>query len=104
MLNQAKRKSDPMIYGFIEQVAVGNGDDLFLNHTAGELLFKGYHDELLEFIEESGLSPVRISPFSFFGDRNNTNTDGSFTIYSGESNTLNKEQQLLKFEDLDGGR
>ncbi|XP_053200433.1 lysosome membrane protein 2-like [Panonychus citri] len=108
MLNQAKRKADAMIYGFVEQVAVGNGDDLFLNHTASELLFKGYHDELLEFIEEAGLSPVRVSPFSFFGDRNNTNTDGSFTIYSGESGTLsqfgllhswNNEKQLNIWND-----
>lgn len=90
MLSRAKRKDDDLVYGFIEQVAVGNGDDLFLKHTVGEILFKGYHDDLLDFVEGAGLSPVSVSPFSFFGNRNNTNTDGHFTIYSGEKGTLDK--------------
>ncbi|XP_017033703.1 protein croquemort [Drosophila kikkawai] len=62
------------------------GGDTHMTHSAGEWLFDGFYDRLLDFVEQlhSPLLPIYSSNFSWFYERNNSKTaEGNFTIHTG---------------------
>ncbi|KAH8273707.1 hypothetical protein KR018_010262, partial [Drosophila ironensis] len=73
------------------------GGNSRMTHTAGEWLFDGYYESLLDFVEQlhSPLFPVYDSHFSWFYQRNNSKTaEGNFTIHTGQGD-LNHMGDIL---------
>lgn len=91
-------KKDPLIIGLVNSIAEDSSDEngtssgdnkLIMKHSIRELLFDGYDDPFLKWIFEEGLSPMNITRFGFLYGRNNSATDGLYTIYTGEGNMNN---------------
>ncbi|KAH8412390.1 hypothetical protein KR009_001673, partial [Drosophila setifemur] len=74
------------------------GGSTQMTHTAGQWLFDGYYDRLLDFVEQlhSPLLPVYSSTFSWFYERNNSKTaEGNFTIHTGKGDLSRMGDLLL---------
>lgn len=62
------------------------GGGTYMSHTAGQWLFDGFYDSLIDFVERlhSPLLPIFSDHFGWFYQRNNSKTaEGNFTIHTG---------------------
>ncbi|EDW12930.1 uncharacterized protein Dmoj_GI17939 [Drosophila mojavensis] len=62
------------------------GGGTYMRHTAGQWLFDGFYDSLIDFVERlhSPLLPIFSDHFGWFYQRNNSKTaEGNFTIHTG---------------------
>ncbi|EDW77275.1 uncharacterized protein Dwil_GK18212 [Drosophila willistoni] len=79
------------------------GGGTFMKHTAGENIFDGYYDSLIDFAEQlhSPLLPFYSSNFGWFYGRNNSKTaEGSFTIHTGHKD-LSLMGEMLRWNGSD---
>lgn len=81
-----------------------NEAQLFPKHTVRELLFDGYADDLIDAGQDLGFN-VPYDKFGWYYGRNNSATDGTYSIFTGEAETMDKfgllhswnNQQMLPF-------
>ncbi|XP_017155345.1 protein croquemort [Drosophila miranda] len=74
------------------------GGSTFIRQTAGESLFDGYYNELLDFVEQlhSPLLPVPSGTFGWLYQRNQSKTaEGNFTIHTGRGDRSRMGDLLL---------
>jgi len=74
------------------------GGATHMTHTAGQWLFDGYYDHLLDFVEQlhSPLFPVNSNTFGWFYERNNSKTaEGNFTVHTGRGDLSRMGDLLL---------
>ncbi|XP_015598597.1 protein croquemort isoform X2 [Cephus cinctus] len=78
------RHRSPLVRQFVNTLIRTTGETRITTKTAGELLFDGYKDPLLEMGLALNYSGIPYDKFGWFYDRNNSETyDGTFNMFTG---------------------
>jgi scavenger receptor class B protein 1 len=93
------------VYLMVNGIVKGTKSVLFPRHTVSELLFEGYSDKLITAAKR--FFPVPYDKFGWFYGRNDTSSDGNFTISTGKSlvsslgklNAWNNHSQLWMYRN-----
>lgn len=85
----ARRLGGGFSFDAINELAYTSRQQLFLNNTVQELLFDGVSSYMMDAAEDIGVH-VPYDKFGWFYKKNNTAFDGTYRIFSGQANTMDK--------------
>ncbi|CAL7934544.1 unnamed protein product [Xylocopa violacea] len=85
----ALRYELPFVRTLVDRIMRSIEQKLIVTKTVNELLFEGFNDAMLNIVRELNMTKIPMKRFAWFYGRNDSASyDGTFNMYTGESNLL----------------